>query len=210
MFTGIVEELGTVLANDGHRIAIGCRVVAADARIGDSVAVSGTCLTVVEAAGDRLAFDVSAETRSRTTLGSAASGDPVNLERPATLSSRLGGHLVQGHVDGVGLVTSVEDTNDGGARLAVRLPAPLLRSVVEKGSIALDGVSMTVARLEGDVVELAVIPHTRRATTLGARRAGDALNVEVDLIARYVERLWTSGRAGRATDREERPAWTSA
>ncbi len=201
MFTGIVDERGTVVSRERTRLAIRCPVTAADAVVGDSVAVNGTCLTVVEVRAGGAAFDLSEETLARTALGGLAEGDPVNLERPATLASRLGGHLVQGHVDGVGEVTTVRSDGDG-ARISVRLPGPLLRYVVEKGSIALDGVSLTVAALRDDVIEIALIPHTLGVTTFGDRAPGDPVNVEVDVVAKYVERLV----AARAADLPRDPA----
>jgi riboflavin synthase len=151
--------------------------------------VNGTCLTVVERSRDRLAFDVSPETVARTTLGRLDAGMPVNLERPVTLSARLGGHLVQGHVDGVGEVEAIEPDGEGGARLRLRIPSELGRYVVAKGSLTVDGVSLTVATLDEDGVTIALIPHTLAATSLGAVAPGDAVNLEVDVIAKYVERI---------------------
>ena len=188
MFTGIVEELGTVVTRDGERLVVRGSVTAADASIGDSIAIDGVCLTVVELQGEQLSFDLSEETLARTKLGPLGPGDAVNLERPATLASRLGGHLVQGHVDGVAEVIAVRPEGGDGIRFSVRLPRVLLRHVVEKGSIALDGVSLTVAALHGDVIDIALIPHTVRATTLGSVREGDRMNVEVDIVAKYVAR----------------------
>jgi riboflavin synthase len=206
MFSGIVEERGEVTSREDTRLSVRSRVAAGDARIGDSIAVNGTCLTVVSIEGDTLSFDLSEETLARTALGRLAPGDPVNLERPATLATRLGGHLVQGHVDGVGEITAVEPEGSGGARLRVRLPRELMRYVVEQGSIALDGVSLTVASIEEDTIEVALIPHTLAATTFGASRAGDPSNVEVDVMAKHVtvtvERLL--GSIGGRT------AWTNA
>lgn len=189
MFTGIVEERGTVREAGTHRLVVGCRTVSTDLGIGSSLAVNGVCLTVVSREADALGFDLSDETLARSSLGRLGIGDPVNLERPVTLATRLGGHLVQGHVDGVGEVIRVERDESGGATLTVRLPEPVLRWVVEKGSIALDGVSLTVAGIHRDAVSIALIPHTLEATTLGVATAGDAVNIEVDVIAKYVERL---------------------
>jgi riboflavin synthase len=188
MFTGIVEELGRVVSRKGSRIVVRCPIAASDAAIGDSLSVDGVCLTVVGLDGDEASFDISQETFDRTSLGALTPDDPVNLERPATLVSRLGGHLVQGHVDGVAVATAVQPDDEGGARLSVRLPGDLRRYVVEKGSITLDGVSLTVAAVHGDEIDVALIPHTRVATTLGAIQTGDAMNVEVDVVARYVAR----------------------
>jgi riboflavin synthase len=201
MFSGIVEELGNVAAVDDHRLAVTCSTVPTDSAIGASVAVNGVCLTVVERADDRLAFDVSAETLARTALGSLRPGAPVNLERPVTLATRLGGHLVQGHVDGVGRVVAVDRDATGGAALRIELPPELRRYVVHKGSIAVDGVSLTVAELHDDGVSIALIPHTLAVTTLGTAAPGDAVHLEVDVIAKYVERL-AQAEAGR-TDRGE-------
>ncbi|HZP90548.1 MAG TPA: riboflavin synthase [Actinomycetota bacterium] len=189
MFTGIVEERGEVREVRSNRIVLACRTVLADSDVGASVAVNGVCLTVVERTEGTLAFDVSEETRGRTALSRLRPGAPVNLERPVTLSSRLGGHLVQGHVDGVGEVSSIERDGAGGAWLTVRAPADLLRYLVEKGSVAVDGVSLTIAALDGEAFSVALIPHTLEATTLGAVRSGDSVNLEVDVVAKYVERL---------------------
>jgi riboflavin synthase len=186
MFTGIVEDLGLVAARDGARLVVRSSVAAAGVAVGDSIAIDGVCLTVVAIDGEALSFDVTPETFRRTGLDAVGPGDGVNVERPATLVSRLGGHLVQGHVDGVGRVTALRHEDDGGAVLSVRLPGDLLPFVVEKGSIAFDGVSLTVAGIGGDVVDVALIPHTLDVTTLGGVTIGDGVNVEVDLIAKYV------------------------
>jgi riboflavin synthase len=208
VFTGIVEELGHVVSREGSRIVVRCPIAASDAAMGDSLSIDGVCLTVVGLDGDQASFDISGETFDRTSLGSLAPDDPVNVERPATLASRLGGHLVQGHVDGVAEVTAVQPDAEGGARLSFRLPADLLRYVVEKGSITLDGVSLTVAAVRGDEIDVALIPHTRVATTLGAIRSADRVNVEVDVVAKYVARniesLTSGGLAVEA--RKERSA----
>jgi riboflavin synthase len=198
MFTGIVEELGRVVSREGARIVVRCPIAASDAAIGDSVSIDGVCLTVVALDGDQASFDISDETFDRTSLGTLHADDPVNVERPATLASRLGGHLVQGHVDGVARVTTVRPGAEGGARLSARLPAHLLRFVVEKGSITLDGVSLTVAALHGDEIEVALIPHTLVVTTLGTIDTGDLLNVEVDVVAKYIAKNMESLMAGGA------------
>ena len=209
MFTGIVEDRGEVVARDGARLSVRGRIAAVDVASGHSIAVNGTCLTVTAVDEDRLWFDLSDETLARTALGRLRPGDPVNLERAATLVTRLGGHLVQGHVDGVGEVTELASEGEGGVRLGVRLPAELLRFVVEKGSIALDGVSLTVAAIRGDVIEVALIPHTLAATTLGSIRPGDQMNVEVDVVAKYVARRTDpTADHDRVKEREERAAWT--
>lgn len=199
MFTGIVEELGEVAARDGARLRIACRQVLDEAGIGDSTAVNGCCLTVV--ALDREAgwweADVSDETFARTNLGALAVGDPVNLERPVRLVDRLGGHLVQGHVDAVGTV--VDPVPD----LRVRIPSALLRYVVEKGSITVDGVSLTVVRPTEDGFTVAVIPHTAAVTTLGSKGAGAPVNIEVDVMAKYTERLVEAQLAAIAPSEED-------
>lgn len=189
MFTGIIEERGEVLQTGGHRLAVTCRVVDADSAIGSSIAVNGVCLTVVERRDGHLAFDLSEETLVRSALARLTRGAPVNLERPVTLASRLGGHLVQGHVDGTGEVADIEPHEAGGVRMRIRIPIALLPYVVAKGSITVDGVSLTVAELHDDGITTALIPHTLAVTTLGAARVGDLVNLEVDMIARYVERL---------------------
>jgi riboflavin synthase len=189
MFTGIVEERGEVRSLEDHRLTVACRVVTADSRVGASIAVNGVCLTVVRRDDASLAFDLSEETIARTSLRRLAPGHPVNLERSVSLAARLGGHLVQGHVDGVGSVLAVDGDDAGGATLRVNVPGELLRYVVEKGSLSVDGVSLTVAAMHDDGVSIAVIPHTLEVTTLGSARPGDALNLEVDVIAKYVERL---------------------
>lgn len=183
MFTGIVEELGAVASREGPRLRVEATVVTSDAGIGDSIAVNGTCLTVVTLGDGWWEADVVDETYSRTALGRLAPGDPVNLERPVRVSDRLGGHLVQGHVDGVGhVVTPAPD-------LRITVPADLLRYVVEKGSITIDGVSLTVAAVHDDGLSVAIIPHTAEVTTLGRRGPGDVVNLEVDVTAKHVERL---------------------
>jgi riboflavin synthase len=188
MFTGIVEELGEVAAIGGGHLRIAATTVLEDAKIGDSIAVDGCCLTAVEIGPGWWQADVTDETLRRTALGGLAPGDRVNLERPVRVNDRLGGHIVQGHVDAVGEV--VEPAPD----LRVRMPRELLRYVVEKGSIAVDGVSLTVVDVLDDGFTVAVIPHTTEVTTLGLRRQGDRVNLEVDVTVKYVERLlaWKS------------------
>jgi riboflavin synthase len=192
MFTGLVEEVGQVLrvepAANGRRLWIGGRVAIADARIGDSIAVSGCCLTAVEIGDSGFAVDAVPETIARTTLGRWQPGQRVNLERALRLDQRLGGHLVQGHVDGVGEVVAVRDEGEG-TRVTFAVPDPLARFVAEKGSIAIDGTSLTVAGGNGTHCEVVLVPHTLRATIAGDYRPGTAVNVEVDLVARYLARL---------------------
>jgi riboflavin synthase len=183
MFTGIVEELGTVIAREGSKLRLGATTVLEDAEQGDSIAVNGCCLTVVDQGADWWEADVTEESYARTNLGDLAAGDPVNLERPVRLQDRLGGHLVQGHVDAVG--TIVDPVPD----LRIRMPEALGRYVVEKGSITVDGVSLTVVEAALDGFTVAVIPHTAEVTTLGRKGPGDRVNLEVDVMAKYVERL---------------------
>ena len=191
MFTGIVGELGRVDTFDGTADGARIRVrakLAGELAPGDSVAVNGACLTAVGAADAAFEADVMNQTLELTTLGDLSSGDPVNLELALRASDRLGGHLVQGHVDGTGTVVSAEA--DGIARrMRVELPGELLPYVVERGSIALEGVSLTVAGLDDRVVEVSLIPETLERTTLGDREPGERVNVECDLMARYVQRM---------------------
>lgn len=183
MFTGIVEELGTVRARNGSKLRIGATTVLDDVEMGASIAVNGTCLTVVDWGDDWWEADVVDETYSRTSLGDLQPGDRVNLERPVRLADRLGGHLVQGHVDAVGtIVTPAPD-------LRVTVPVEHLRYVVEKGSITVDGASLTVAAVHDDGFSIAVIPHTSEVTTLGRKGPGDPVNIELDVVAKYVESL---------------------
>ena len=193
MFTGIIEELGSVRAIDrregGARLEIAASTVLADARAGDSIAVNGCCLTVVDRGDGWWAADAVIETLERTALGSLERDDPVNLERPLRLSDHLGGHLVQGHVDAVGHVAARTPLADGSTRFTFSAPPDVLRYVVEKGSVAIDGISLTVAALGDDSFDVAVIPHTLGVTTLGRKDPGAAVNLEADLIAKYVERL---------------------
>jgi riboflavin synthase len=178
-----VEELGRVESFEGTRLRIGASAVLDGVVLGDSIAVSGCCLTVVAMGADWWEADVSQETLDRTSLRGIATGAVINLERAVRMSDRLGGHLVQGHVDGVGEV--VEPVPD----LQVRIPVDLMRYVVEKGSITVDGVSLTVVKPLADGFTVAIIPHTAAVTTLGTKRPGDLVNIEVDVMAKYVERL---------------------
>jgi len=183
MFTGIVEELGRLESLDNGRLRIGATQVLDDVAIGESIAVNGCCLTVVAFGDDWWEADVSDETISRTSLAMVQPGDGINLERAVRASDRLGGHIVQGHVDAVGEV--VEPVPD----LRVRVPASLTRYLVEKGSVTVDGVSLTVVDALDDGFTVAIIPHTAGVTTLGAKRPGDLVNLEVDVMAKYVEKL---------------------
>ena len=192
MFTGIVEELGTVAAvnplGDSARLVIRGGTVTADASHGDSIAVNGVCLTVVEVEDDVFTADVMRESLDRSSLGALSAGDPVNLERAATLSTRMGGHLVQGHVDGVGAILAREP-GERWETLTFSLPPGLYRYVVEKGSITVDGVSLTVTAVSDQQFSVGLIPTTLKLTTLGTKGVGDPVNLEVDVIAKYVERL---------------------
>ena len=193
MFTGIVEELGKVTRvedlGDSARLTISGPVVTSDARHGDSIAVNGVCLTVVEATADgQFSADVMAETLNRSSLGALAVGSPVNLERAAAVNSRLGGHIVQGHVDGTGEVASRSPSQHWEV-VRVSLPPELYRYVVEKGSITVDGVSLTVSAIGDDFFEVSLIPTTLGLTTLGSAPVGAVVNLEVDVLAKYVEKL---------------------
>jgi riboflavin synthase len=199
MFTGIVEELGRVRAvtpnAGGARIEIAATTVLDDAAIGASIAVNGCCLTVVELGDERWSADAVVETLARTNLGDLGAGDPVNLERPVRLADRLGGHLVQGHVDATAAVVAREPERDGSERFRFAAPGDTMRYVVQKGSITVDGISLTVAAVDDDAFEVAVIPHTLIVTTLGSRAVGARVNLEVDLVAKYVERLLVHDRS---------------
>jgi len=198
MFTGIVEELGTVVAReetgDAARLTVRGPTVLAGAATGDSVAVNGTCLTVVTVDGVQFTADVMRETLQRSALGALRVGDPVNLERPVTLAGRLGGHLVQGHVDGIGTILA-RDPSEHWELVRVSLPPELGRYVVTKGSISVDGVSLTVVSVTDDAFSVSLIPTTLALTTLGTKQVGDPVNLEVDVIAKYVEKLLV-GRSG--------------
>jgi riboflavin synthase len=194
VFTGIVRERGRVVAADRNgdaqalRLRIAAPLTAARTDLGDSVSVAGCCLTAVSAEGDELVFEAVPESLGRTTLGALAEGSEVNLEPALRAGEPLGGHYVQGHVDGLGRVRSVEPEGDG-VRLWLDVPADLLRYCVEKGSLAVDGVSLTVAELDDRGVALALVPYTLHETTLSALQPGHAVNLEADVLAKYVERL---------------------
>ena len=184
MFTGIVEELGKVGSRNGSRLRINSTTVLEGSDLGASIAVNGCCLTVVATDGSSYwDADVSDETYSRTNLGSLQTGDVVNLERPMALGERLGGHMVLGHVDAVGHVVSPAPD------LVIRIPRDLMHLIVEKGSVTVDGISLTAFDLSADTFRVAVIPHTTAVTTLGVRKVGDAVNIEMDVLAKHVQRL---------------------
>jgi riboflavin synthase len=204
MFTGIVEEMGEVTSierlGDSVRLAVRGSAVTADAGHGDSIAVSGCCLTVVDVDGDVFTADVMQESLDRTALGQLDVGSPVNLERAVTAQTRLGGHLVQGHVDGTGVVVSREPSEHWDV-VTVSMPADLSRYVAMKGSIAVDGVSLTVSALtdgEQPTFGVSLIPTTLAMTTLGGKQVGDRVNLEVDMLAKYVERLLQTERSQEA------------
>ena len=194
MFTGIIEELGTVAAFEkrgaGARLTVQCSTVLPDLTAGASIAVNGVCLTALALGPDCFSADLAPETLSRSNLGGLAAGSRVNLERPVTPLTRLSGHLVQGHVDATGEVMALDSLGGGNGWLKLRLPQSLDRYLVEKGSIALDGISLTIATLDaGPVIGVTIIPHTLASTTLGSARVGDRVNVEVDVLAKHVEKL---------------------
>lgn len=194
MFTGIVAQKGTVVFvadGGGKRLTFDAGPLA-DLGIGESIAVNGVCLTAVAVESPLVEVDVVGETLSRSNLGELEPGDVVNLERPLPASGRFDGHVVQGHVDGVGVVSEVEDGPDG-KRVRIKVPDDLDRYVVEKGSITIDGVSLTVAAIGSGWLEVALIPHTLEVTNLGLRLVGDQVNLEVDILAKYVEKLLKAG-----------------
>lgn len=195
MFTGIVEEVGRVVEMDGHRLVVGAHAVLEDTAIGDSIAVNGACLTVVERTAVSFTVELSDETLDRTAFGGLESDAGVDLERAVTPTTRMGGHFVQGHVDGVGTVVSLDGTPEA-KTLRVRMPSEVARYVVKKGFIAVDGISFTVTDVADSTFAVAVIRYTLEHTVLGERSPGDSVNLEVDIIAKYVERLLAGGSGG--------------
>jgi len=204
MFTGIIEEVGAIEAMDRHktgaRLLVKCARVLSDLTLGASIAVNGVCLTAVDIRTDGFSADLAPETLSRSNLGSLNPGDLVNLERPLSLQTRLSGHIVQGHVDGTGLLEELRDLGGGNHELAVRVTPELDKFLVYKGSIAIDGMSLTIASVQDRQVRVAIIPHTWNATNLHRRRVGDRVNIECDLLAKHLEKLLAnmelSGSAG--------------
>jgi riboflavin synthase len=198
MFTGIVEEMGTLNARepgaDATRLVFSAKVVTEESEVGDSISVNGCCLTVVDLGPGWWAADAVAETLARTNLGAVQIGEPVNLERAVSLNTRLGGHLVQGHVDGTGAVLSAAPD------LRVEAPEGVRRYLVEKGSVTVDGVSLTVVSVGPSGFSVAVIPHTMAVTTLGRRRPGEVVNLEADVMAKYAEQLLAAGTASPYRD----------
>ena len=192
MFTGIVEELGQVATltklDDSVRLEITGPLVVSDSKIGDSIAVNGVCLTVTSKTTNGFTADVMQETLNRSTLGTLVSGSKVNLERPVTMATRLGGHMVQGHVDGMGEITK-RNASENWEVVTIAPPKDLLKYIVEKGSITVDGTSLTVASVDSSVFTVSLIPETLAKTTLGIAQVGDKVNLEVDVMAKYVEKL---------------------
>lgn len=198
MFTGLIEDIGELVrlerTGGGATLTVSTRLPTTEVALGDSIAVNGACLTVTRKTSTQLSFDLSLESLDRTALGALGSGEKVHLERAMRLGARIDGHLVQGHIDGT--ATVVGNAKDGdGWRLTYALPQALLGQVVEKGSIAIDGVSLTIASLVGDRVSVAVVPHTARMTLLTHRPAGAKVNIETDILGKYVERVLMLGRA---------------
>ena len=205
MFTGIIEGLGTIAAMrsaaQGKRIALTADFDLEGAKIGDSIAVNGACLTVVILQGRRFEADVSPETLQRTAFSRSLVGDRVNLERALRFSDRLDGHLVSGHIDGMGFLRGRQ--SQGNAILVtIEAPRPLTRYIIEKGSIAVDGISLTVNRVESDRFQISIIPHTAKLTTIGFKNIGDPVNIETDLIGKYVERFLSIRSDGPSIDRD--------
>lgn len=199
MFTGIIEEIGTVRRIEhgakGARLTIQAKTVLEDTRIGDSIATNGVCLTVVSMTGDSFSADVMAESLRRSSLGTLQGGSPVNLERAMAANGRFGGHIVSGHIDGTGTIAS-QKREDNAVWVKIKTPAPLLRYIVEKGSIAIDGVSLTVAAVTDTDFSVSIIPHTGAQTILLGKKPGDPVNLECDVIGKYVEKLTAPHKAG--------------
>jgi riboflavin synthase len=198
MFTGIVEELGTVVIA-GTKLEVRCSEVLSDLSIGASIAVNGVCLTAVTVTAEGFTADLAPETLSRTNLGDLVTGSRVNLERPVTPATRLSGHIVQGHVDATGEVVALDELDtisQGNWWLKVRVPKSLDRYLVEKGSVTLDGISLTIAAIDGDVIGVTIIPHTYTNTSMCQARVGTRINIEVDVLAKHVEKLIAGMRLG--------------
>ena len=193
MFTGIIEELGRVVelqpGETGARITVAWKTIMHDATLGASVAVNGTCLTAVELGPEKFSADLAPETLRRTNLGALRTGSVVNLERPLRANSRLDGHFVLGHVDATASIVSLDALGDDNWWLRIRVPQELTRYIVSKGSLAVDGISLTVAEIQDDVVGFTIIPHTYEHTTLGSYSAGSQVNLEVDILAKHLEKL---------------------
>jgi riboflavin synthase len=207
MFTGIIEEVGTVGALErggaGARLKVSAQRVLSDLVVGGSIAVNGACLTAVAVTENSFEADLSPETLDKTNLGSVQVGTAVNLERPLSPSGRLSGHFVQGHVDATGEIVTLDPAGEGNWLLEVRLPRPLLRYLVFKGSIAIDGISLTLAAVDDDVVSVAIIPHTYEATSLQGLRPGVRVNIECDMLAKHIEKLLATMSVGDSKLRVE-------
>jgi riboflavin synthase len=191
MFTGLVEEVGTIRAiaqGAGAKIRISAPKLSNGAQLGDSISINGVCLTITSISGDELSFDAVEETLSKSSLGGLGTGSPVNLERAVSADRLFGGHFVLGHVDGTGTIVRF-DKRPGATILAIRAPEEVTRYIVAKGSISIDGISLTVASITGDVFEVALIPHTIENTNLVSKRQGDVVNLEADIIGKYVEKF---------------------
>ncbi|AOY58322.1 MULTISPECIES: riboflavin synthase [Desulfococcus] len=206
MFTGIIEGLGTIRGiqptGEGCRLSVEADFRLSGTRLGDSIAVNGACLTAVALDGPRFTVDVSPETLDKTTLGRARIGDRVNLERALRLSDRLDGHLVSGHIDGIGTLTDRKHRSNA-VIIAFRVPPALARYMISKGSVAVDGVSLTINACTNDVFEVSIIPHTAKLTTVGMKSVGDAVNIETDIIGKYVERFVAAGRNSARTEYDD-------
>ena len=199
MFTGIIEEIGTVISQSPTKISVRGKVVIPETKLGDSIAVNGVCLTVTKLDGDAFTVDIMPETMHRTNLGSLKKGDKVNLERALTLNGRMGGHFVQGHVDGTGKIGNIERA---GESLLIRVEAPpeIMKYIVEKGFIAVDGISLTIVSRNSGSFQVSIVNFTRANTILGDKKAGDTVNLEADIIAKYVEQLHRTDRKGISAD----------
>ncbi|WP_432647624.1 riboflavin synthase [Mitsuokella sp.] len=205
MFTGIIEELGTVERIGGGSLVIGAKKVLTDVEVGDSIAVNGICLTVTSFDSRHFTADVMPETVRRTSLAELRQGSPVNLERALTLSSRLGGHIVSGHIDGTGTIVSMKE--EGNAILMkVAADAAILRGIVEKGSVALDGISLTVAAVTDKDFTVSLIPHSREVTNLGTKKKGSLLNIENDIIGKYIEKMMQGSYLPDSEDKPQKAA----
>lgn len=207
MFTGLIEEVGTIQSvRHGARscvLTIGCRTVLEGSQIGDSIAVNGVCLTVTSMGGSYYTADVMAETMNRSSLGQLSTGAKVNLERAMPANGRFGGHIVSGHIDGTGTVQSIEP-DDNAVWYTIAAKADLLRYIVEKGSITIDGISLTVAYVDDHCFKVSIIPHTQQVTALHDRKVGDIVNLECDIIGKYVEKLMCPGASGRRAGNKKR------
>ena len=205
MFTGIIEELGTVERIGGGSLVIGAKKVLTDVQVGDSISVNGICLTVTSFDSRHFTADVMPETVRRTSLAELRQGSPVNLERALTLSSRLGGHIVSGHIDGTGTIVSLKEEGNAILMKVAAEPA-ILRSIVEKGSVALDGISLTVAEVTDTDFTVSLIPHSREVTNLGTKKKGSLLNIENDIIGKYVEKMMQGSYLPAAAEQPEKAA----